>query len=184
MSFQPSSSAIQIFLKELDQSIALQSNATGKTKHHVEEPSSGIPAEQVAYDYLLEHGNTIDWSQYTPDVVEQGASGRYGRVRLGIGALTGIELVLVRVPPHSQGAIHRHSHCGWAVVLVLEGIEENTLYKEVNNNVKEIGKRTYGAGEILALSEDMLHEISSAHGSLSLHVYSEAQNESCGAEAR
>ncbi len=184
MSLQPNSPAIQIFLKELDRSIASQSYATGKTKNHAEELSSGVPAEQVAYDYLLDHGHTIDWSQYTPDVVDQGASGRYGRVRLGIGALTGIELVLVRVPPRSEGAIDRHSHCGWAVVLVLEGIEENTLYKEVDETIKKVGKQTYGAGKALALSEEMLHAISSPCGSLSLHVYSEAQNESCGAEAR
>lgn len=184
MSSQPSSPAIQIFLRELDRSIALQSNTAEKTKNHAEEPSSGIPTEQIASNYLLEHGHTIDWTQYTPDVVDQGASGRYGRARLGIGALTGIELVLVQVPPHSEGTIPRHSHCGWAVVLVLEGIEENTLYKEVDDTIKELGKQTCSAGEILTLSEEMLHEISSPCGSLSLHVYSEAQNESCGAEAR
>ena len=184
MSSQHNPSAVQRFLSELDQSIAIQSCTTGQTTTDGEGLSSSIPAEKVAYQYLLHHAHTIDWTQYAPDVVDQRASGRYGRVRLGIGELTGIELVLVRVPPRDEGAIHRHSHCGWAVVMVLEGIEENTLYKEEHDAINEMMTQAYQAGEILVLSEEMLHEISSPNGSLSLHVYSEAQHEACGAEAR
>lgn len=179
MSSQDNSATVQKFLNALDLSIT-----TGQSINHGGAPSGVVPAAQVAYQYLLHHAHIIDWTQYTPNVIDQGPSGRYGRVRLGIGELTGIELVLVRVPPNVGGCIHRHRHCGWAVVMVLEGIEENTLYKEENDTIKELGKQTCSTGEILALSEEILHEISSPNGSLSLHVYSEAQHETCGAETR
>ena len=162
--------AIDRFLKDLDQLV------------------SSSPDSQLSdniTEYLKQHSTDLPWHELEPNIGDRGEMGRYGRLQLGVGESTGLELVLAHVPPKSEGRIERHGHCGWAVVLVLRGTEVNELFEaDSNGKMQCVSTQTFGAGEVAILAPEAIHSIYSPEGSVSLHVYDRAQAPECGAKVR
>ena len=116
------------------------------------------------------------------DIIPEPCAKGYGRLQLGIGDKSGLELVLVQIP--KSGKIQCHTHCGWAVVKVLEGIEVNRFFKRVLGAWQPTGdSATYKKGDVAILEDSSIaHEITAPECSISLHVYYEPQDKLCGAD--
>ena len=127
-------------------------------------------------ELLKKEGLDLPYQSIVPDVDERG----YGRLQVGVGVKSDIELVLVQIP--EGGEIKCHTHCGWAVVMVLEGIEDNQFYVEEGNCLRWVGHKVYNAGEVGVLDGTVAHEIKAPQRSVSLHIYNKAQDKSCGAD--
>ena len=131
-------------------------------------------------DFLSKRAADYDWEK---DIVPADPKTGYGRLQVAVGEKSNLELVLVYVP--RDGGIQKHSHCGWAVVHIVKGIENNIFYKDQGDGkLIETGANSFNAGDTVIIERDVHHSISSptADGSISLHVYDQAQDKICGAE--
>ena len=71
-----------------------------------------------------------------------------------------------RTPPHSHGT--------WATILVLEGVEKNTLYRHNDDgSLKRVSDVDIGPGDILPMRAEAVHvaECMGDAPALGLHVY-------------
>ena len=157
---------ITLFLQKLDILVADCSSGCNKEqcekiKKFIEENASDLPYQEI--------------------IPEPKDGKNYGRLQLGIGERSGLELVLVQIPEGEK--IQCHTHCGWAVVKVLEGVEENRFFKDILGAWQPTGDiEIYKAGDIAVLEDrSIAHEIVAPKRSVSLHVYCQPQDKLCGA---
>ena len=70
-----------------------------------------------------------------------------------------------RTPPHDHGT--------WAAILLLSGVEKNTLYRTDEGALRKAGEATLERGKILSMRADTAH-VAECHGdvpAIGLHVY-------------
>ena len=70
-----------------------------------------------------------------------------------------------RTPPHDHGT--------WASILLLSGVEKNTLYRTDNGTLRKAGEVTLAPGQILSMRADTAHvaECVGDQPTIGLHVY-------------
>jgi predicted metal-dependent enzyme (double-stranded beta helix superfamily) len=66
-----------------------------------------------------------------------------------------------------------HDHRIWAAIAIYGGQEDNTFYRRADGRIVESGGRSYEAGEIALLGDDVVHAVANPRRTLTaaIHVY-------------
>ncbi len=145
------------------------------------------PAMAVLESYgerMLDLAKTIAWSAEPVHVARRGEELLYS---LGTSERSGFTLYLVSDGPGVTSPPHEHTT--WAVIVGVQGIERNFLYRQVDGRLRTaaaIEERDVGAQECLVLRHEAVHATSvvEEHATFHLHLYGRPLHELAPFESR
>jgi predicted metal-dependent enzyme (double-stranded beta helix superfamily) len=132
------------------------------------------PAMSVLESYgrqLQILARTTNWSAEPVRVARPGEELLYS---LACSERLGTSLYLVSDGPGVTSPPHEHTT--WAVIVGMQGIERNTLYRQVDRQLRTVAvieERDVGPHECLALPHDAIHAttVVEEHATFHLHLY-------------
>jgi predicted metal-dependent enzyme (double-stranded beta helix superfamily) len=83
------------------------------------------------------------------------------------------ELTLLKVSFPNGRRTPPHDHATWATILLMSGMEKNTLYRSEQGGLRKAGEATLERGSILPMMADTVHvaECLGDEPAVGLHVY-------------